>query len=93
MVRSVYEGTFRRIMQTHHLDYFWLWTWEVWSWHGVSERQIRAIEDDIVLAYEAAARVEAPFQLALGSLRQPAVGILLQAVADASSQKIGNGEK
>lgn len=66
VVRSVYEGTFRRIMQTHHLDYFWLWTWEVWSWHGVSERQIRAIEDDIVLAYEAAARVEAPFQLALG---------------------------
>ena len=66
VVRSVYEGTFRRIMQTHHLDYFWLWTWEVWSWNGVNETQIRAIEDDIVLAYEAAARVEAPFQLALG---------------------------
>ena len=29
VVRSVYEGTFRRIMQTHHLDYFWMWTWEV----------------------------------------------------------------
>ena len=66
VVRAVYEGAFRRIMQTHHLDYFWLWTWEVWSWHGVNQRQIRAIEADIALASEAAARVDAPFQLALG---------------------------
>ena len=66
VVRSVYEGTFRRIMQTHHLDYFWLWTWEVWSWNGVSQRQIEAVKNDIALAYDAAARVEAPFQLALG---------------------------
>lgn len=66
VVRAVYEGTFRRIMQTHHLDYFWLWTWEVWSWHGIHPRQIRAVEDDIALAFEAAARVDAPFQLALG---------------------------
>ncbi|HCP48420.1 MAG TPA: hypothetical protein DIU15_20455, partial [Deltaproteobacteria bacterium] len=66
VVRSVYEGAFLRIMQTHPLDYFWLWTWEVWSWHGVNQQQIRAMESDMVLAYEAAARVGAPFQLALG---------------------------
>lgn len=66
VVRSVYEGAFLRIMQTHPLDYYWLWTWEVWTWHGVNDRQIRAMEDDIALAYEAAARVDAPFQIALG---------------------------
>lgn len=66
VVRAVYEGIFLRIMQTHHLDYFWLWTWEVWSWHGINKQQIRAIEADIALAYEAAERVEAPFQIALG---------------------------
>ncbi len=66
VVRAVYEGTFLRIMQTHPLDYYWLWTWEVWSWHEVNDRQIRAMEDDIALAYEAAAQVEAPFQIALG---------------------------
>ena len=34
VVREVYQGIFRRIMATHPLDYFWLWTPEGWQWYG-----------------------------------------------------------
>jgi hypothetical protein len=66
VVQAVYEGTFLRIMQTHPLDYYWLWTWEGWSWYGADKRQINAMADDMALAYQAAAEVEAPFRIALG---------------------------
>lgn len=65
VVRKVYEGIFTRIMRTHHLDYYWLWAWEVWSRDGVSSRQIQAFKADIKLAHEALREIGAPFQLAL----------------------------
>ncbi len=34
VVRAVYEGTFRRIMASHPLDYYWIWTPEGWTWEG-----------------------------------------------------------
>ncbi len=63
-VRAVYEGTFRRIMASHPLDYYWLWTPEGWTWSGNNPAQYSNTVADIRLAIEASKNVRAPFQLA-----------------------------
>ena len=63
-VQNVYEGMFQRIMKTHPLDYYWLWTPEGWTWGGASDEQVTATEKDLLLAVEAAKKVNAPFTLA-----------------------------
>ena len=63
-VRDVYQGTFRRIMASHPLDYYWLWTPEGWTWQGNKPEQYAATIADIRLAMEALANVQAPFKLA-----------------------------
>ena len=63
-VREVYEGTFRRIMASHPLDYYWLWTPEGWTWEGNKPEQYSNTVADIRLAIEALKNVNAPFQLA-----------------------------
>jgi hypothetical protein len=63
-VRAVYEGTFRRIMASHPLDYYWLWTRERWTWSGDEPAQYSNTVADIELAIEALKRVKAPFRLA-----------------------------
>ena len=63
-VREVYEGTFKRIMAAHPLDYYWIWTPEGWTWRGNQPEQYAATVRDLKLAYEAKHRVDAPFQLA-----------------------------
>ena len=62
-VRSVYKAVFDRIMKTHDLDYYWLWSWEVWTRWGVSAEQIQAFKDDILRADEALDELGRPFQL------------------------------
>lgn len=62
-VRRVYKAVFDRIRKTHDLDYYWLWSWEVWTRHGVSEEQIQAFKDDIRRADEALNELGRPFQL------------------------------
>lgn len=64
VVRKMYEGMFRRIMACHPLDYYWFWTPEGWTWHGVSEEQVQATINDLELAIAAAEAVEVPFTLA-----------------------------
>jgi len=63
-MREVYQGIFRRIMATHPLDYFWLWTPEGWQWFGNNIEEYKKVLADIHLAIEAAANVGAPFKLA-----------------------------
>jgi len=63
-VRAVYEGTFRRIMASHPLDYYWIWTPEGWTWSGNKPEQYSSTVADIKLAIEALKSVDAPFQLA-----------------------------
>jgi hypothetical protein len=63
-VRAVYEGTFRRIMASHPLDYYWLWTPESWTWTGNKPAQYSNTVADITLAVAAAKNVNAPFQIA-----------------------------
>jgi len=62
--QAIYEGTFRRIMATHPLDYFWLWTPEGWTWEGNKPEQYTATVADINQAIKALKNVKAPFQLA-----------------------------
>ena len=77
-VRDVYTAVFDRIMKTHDLDYYWLWSWEVWSMWGVSSAQIQAFKDDMSRAMEALSALGNPFQIAhagwiLGTSDNPAV--------------------
>lgn len=64
VIQEVYEGIFRRIMQTHPLDYYWFWTPEDWTWSGTKPEQIEATLADLNAAAEAARRVGIPFGLA-----------------------------
>ena len=63
-IQGIYEGTFRRIMQAHPLDYYWAWTPEGWEWSGATDETVRKTIDDIKLAITAAQNVRAPFRLA-----------------------------
>jgi hypothetical protein len=64
VVEEVYEGIFRRIRQTHPLDYYWLWTPEGWTWQPVTDRQIDATLADFRAAIAAAEKVKPPLTLA-----------------------------
>ncbi len=68
-VKKVYRGIFERIMKTHPLDYYWLWSWEVWSNFGVSPEQINAFKFDIKAAQEVLDELGNPFQLGLAGWR------------------------
>ena len=62
--KNLYKGIFRRIVKTHPLDFYWLWTPEGWTWSGVSEEQIRKTEEDLLWAVAAAEEDSVPFTLA-----------------------------
>jgi hypothetical protein len=69
VIKTLYKGIFERIMKTHPLDYYWLWSWEVWSNYGVNKAQIKAFKTDIMLAEEALEDLGNPFQLGLAGWR------------------------
>ncbi|NLS96141.1 MAG: hypothetical protein GXX96_28715 [Planctomycetaceae bacterium] len=78
VVQEVYEGMFRRIMATHPLDYYWLWTPEGWTWKAVNDQQVKATLADLRAAIAAAEKVRAPFTLAtcgwvLGPPQEPSL--------------------
>ena len=64
--KALYEGMFTRIMRTHPLDYFWLWTYEMWSYggHVPSSDQIEAVADDYKHAQQVMTEMNTPFKLA-----------------------------
>jgi hypothetical protein len=64
VVREVYESTFRRIMASHPLDYYWIWTPEDWTWENNQPAQYSNTVADIKIAIQALKTVGAPFQLA-----------------------------
>jgi len=69
VIRRLYEGTFLRLMRKLPIDYYWLWTPEVWlgmepgcrGWEMTSRTNV---ERDLALAEAAARSVQAPFGLA-----------------------------
>jgi len=64
VVQEVYEGMFRRIINTHPLDYYWFWTPEGWTWGGTKQAQVDATLSDLRAAIAAAKNVKTPFTLA-----------------------------
>jgi hypothetical protein len=62
--QAIYEGTFRRIMASHALDYYWLWTPEDWTWNGNRPEQYTNTIADVRKAIDALKNVNAPFRLA-----------------------------
>ncbi len=64
VVRQLYEGMFRRITQSHPLDYYWLWTPEGWTWGGNKPEELKATEQDIRAALAALDALGKPFTLA-----------------------------
>ena len=64
VVRDVYEATFRRIMASHPLDYYWLWTSEGWRSTAGNPEHYKTTVADVKLADEALKKAQAPFKLA-----------------------------
>lgn len=63
-IATLYEGIFTRIMRRHPLDYYWFWTPENWTWEDVSPEVVERTMSDLRIAYDAASRINVPFQLA-----------------------------
>ena len=63
VVREIYEAMFQRIMKTHPLDYYWLWTCEGWR-SGNTAEDLKVVVEHSNAAHEAIRRVGAPFRLA-----------------------------
>eukprot|EP01006_Ploeotia_vitrea_P019533 TRINITY_DN51745_c0_g1_i1.p1 TRINITY_DN51745_c0_g1~~TRINITY_DN51745_c0_g1_i1.p1 ORF type:complete len:827 (-),score=79.76 TRINITY_DN51745_c0_g1_i1:164-2449(-) len=64
--QEVYEGVFERIMRTHPLDYYWVWTPEEFEWKNISvtSKEWKDTVDDITAAINAAKKLNVPFGLA-----------------------------
>jgi hypothetical protein len=78
VVQQMYEGMFQRIVKTHSLDYYWLWTNELWTWNPVTQAQIDEVMANFRAADAAAKKVKTPFTLAtsgwvLGPPQSPAL--------------------
>lgn len=65
-VKALYEGMFTRIIKTHPLDYFWLWTYECFTYNGgrPSRDQLEAIAEDYRYCSEVMKAMNAPFKMA-----------------------------
>jgi len=63
VVQEVYEAMFQRIMKTHPLDYYWLWTSEDWR-PGNTPESLKMTVEHFDRADKAIQRVGAPFKLA-----------------------------
>jgi hypothetical protein len=61
VVQEIYEGMFRRIMQTYPLDYYWIFTSEDWTWNEVKQPQIDAVLADLRVMRAAYEEVKPPF--------------------------------
>lgn len=63
-IRELYKGMFQRIIRTHPLDYYWIWTNESWTWRGNTNDEVGHVISDIKTALNALKNVHAPFTLA-----------------------------
>ena len=68
VIRKLYEGTFLRLMRKMPVDYYWLWTPEIWmaepgcaGWEITSRTNV---EQDLAIVESAARSIKAPFGFA-----------------------------
>lgn len=64
VVQEIYEGMFTRIKQTYPIDYYFLWTDEMWTWRGAKDAEVQAVMKDFTSAIKAAKKINVPFTLA-----------------------------
>ena len=64
--KALYEGMFTKIARTHPLDYFWLWTYECFTYNGgrPTRDQLEAIAEDHRYCSEVMKSMKAPFKMA-----------------------------
>lgn len=67
---ALYEGIFKRIQQTHPLDYYWLWTREFWHFRASIDQD--AALSEMLTAADVAKRMNVPFKLAMSGWIQGA---------------------
>jgi hypothetical protein len=74
--KGLLEGMFTRIARTHPLDYYWIWTYETWSFlgHRPSTEQKEAIADDYRYCSEVMEEMDTPFKLATFGWKVGSVG-------------------
>lgn len=64
VIIEIYRGIFERIIKTHPLDYYWIWTPEKWLWSLNELDESEAFFKDFRFAIQAWEEVDAPFELA-----------------------------
>ena len=64
IVKELYKGIFSRIEKTFHLDYYWLWTPEYWTWKEVRNEDVIRTEKDMMIAFDVLSEMGKPFTLA-----------------------------
>lgn len=64
LITKLYEGIFKRIMNTHPLDYYWFWTDEGWRSDITGGFLIAETVNDMKIALETADKMKVPFKFA-----------------------------
>jgi hypothetical protein len=64
VIRELFEGIFRRASKAYPVDYFWLWTCELWTWLTPKAEDVALARQHLLLAQEAIDRAKPPFTLA-----------------------------
>ncbi|NQT38082.1 MAG: hypothetical protein HQ581_11365 [Planctomycetes bacterium] len=65
-IQELYEGIFKRIANTHPLDYYVIYTIESWYWASFNQTMFDAMVEEWNLALAAWEKVKPPFGLATG---------------------------
>jgi len=65
VLQELYEGIFKRIANTHPLDYYVIHTQEGWYWHGFNRPMFDSFVEEWNLALKAWEKVKPPFDLAV----------------------------
>ncbi len=65
-IQELYEGIFKRIANTHPLDYYVIYTIETWYWSNFNQTMFDSMVEEWNLALAAWEKVKPPFGLATG---------------------------
>ncbi|MGC8829471.1 MAG: malectin domain-containing carbohydrate-binding protein [Verrucomicrobiia bacterium] len=64
VIKELYAGIFKRIMNKYPIDYYWFWTPEHWTWEGTKPEEVTNTINDLNAAIMAHKEVNPPFALA-----------------------------
>lgn len=64
VVKELYKGIFKRIVDKYPIDYYWFWTPEGWTWEGTKPEEVTNTINDLNAAIKAYKEINPPFALA-----------------------------